>query len=258
MRLVFIENSLSEHVGKEFLLLALIDYTYTIVIVSSTLHPLHRSLAIKSLHGFVHRTLLGVGVSQPAFLQQTFQVAGSGGWGEVTKLLEASAGEVGIRLEEVDEQGIYFVDVQRGRTVLVLRAFELRLFDQVLFQGGVGTEINRLDADVLPVHVRRGDFFGGGQGQPEIADALQIHVVAVAQMENQLVVQLGHDRLDVAHGQGASLVDVSGDFLRVDGCTVGHPCMVGGLFLASGCRRRRIDVEFNSHISKVVFVSSPR
>ena len=64
--------------------------------------------------------------------------------------------------------------------MLVLRALELRLFCQVLFQGGVGTEINGLDADVLPVHVRRGDVLRSGQGQPEITDAFQMHTVSVA------------------------------------------------------------------------------
>ena len=169
---------------------------------SPTLHPLHRSFPIESFYRLIHRTLLGVRILQPAFVYQPFQVTGCGGWGEIAKLFETTTGEVLVRLEIIDEQGVYLVDVQQGGAMLVFRALELRLFRQVLFQGGVGTEIYRLDADVLPVHIRRGDVLRSRQGQAEIADAIQMHTIPIAQVEDQLVVQLGQYCLDVAHGQG--------------------------------------------------------
>ena len=177
-------------------------------------------------------------------------MAGGGRRCEVTKLLEASTGKVLVRLEEIDQQGIYLVDVQQGRAVLVLCTFEFRFFNQIFLQRCIGTEIHGFDADVLSVHVGWGYLLRGRQSQTEIADAFQMHMVSVAQMEDQLVVQLGQHRLDVAHGQGASLVDVLGDFVGVDGRAVGHPGVVGGLSLAIGCRRRRVNVEFNSYISE--------
>ena len=76
-------------------------------------------------------------------------MAGGGRRCEVTKLLEASTGKVLVRLEEIDQQGIYLVDVQQGRAVLVLCTFEFRFFNQIFLQRCIGTEIHGFDADVL-------------------------------------------------------------------------------------------------------------
>ena len=56
--------------------------------------PPSPSSAVISFHRLINRTLLGVRIFQSAFFQQTFQVAGGGGRGKTTKLLETLTGNV--------------------------------------------------------------------------------------------------------------------------------------------------------------------
>ena len=48
---------------------SIIFFLLYILIVSPTLHPLHRSLSIVTFHWFVHWTLLGIRILQSAFIQ---------------------------------------------------------------------------------------------------------------------------------------------------------------------------------------------
>jgi hypothetical protein len=70
-------------------------------------------------------------------------------------------------------------------------------------------------------------------------------------MKNQFIVQLGQYRFDVAHSQGTSVVDVLGDFVGVDSCTVGYSGVVGYFAFMVGRCWRRVNVKFNSHNSKL-------
>ena len=72
-------------------------------------------------------------------------------------------------------------------------------------------------------------------------------MITVAQVINQFIVHFRKYCLDVAHGQGASLVNVLGNVIGSDGIAVGYSGVVGSLLVAIGRGGRRVDVKFNGH-----------
>ena len=105
-----------------------------IQIRSQALHPLHRSSAIISFHWLINWALFGICICQSAFPYQSSQMAGCSGRCEIAKLFEASAGEILVGLKIIYEQGIYFINVKYGGTMLVCGTGEYRFLGQFVFQ----------------------------------------------------------------------------------------------------------------------------
>ena len=183
-------------------------------------------------------------------------MTGRRGGSEATELLKLLTGEVLVLIEVIVQQGIHLIDIQRSGMILSRGPLEPRPFRQFLLQLVIRPEIHRLDSDLLSVHVGRRDVPRGRQSQAEITDTLQVHMVAITQVVHQLIVQFRQDRTDVTHGQGTALMYIPGYFNRIHGSTVGHAGMKRRLAITPRRSRRRIDVEFDRHVSLDEFISS--
>ena len=119
---------------------------------------------------------------------------------------------------------------------------------QVFFQKRVSAELHCLNANGSSGFVGGGDVFRCRQTEPEVSDTLQIHMVSIGQVIDDFIMKFHQYGLDVADGQGASFVNVLGDFVGSDGLAVVNSRVVSGCSLVFCIDGRRVDVKLNWHI----------